>query len=624
MASNRPLVLATLLLSLPYSIFAQGTRTTWPDEVANDVLPGYTLGLEHGPMLGQPTSHSMRVWIKTDTAKTFEVVYSQSLPLPADAVSVVGRTLADDDYTGHVTLDALAPDTKYYYGIRIDNKLADIRKDYHSAWPSFRTLPDNQSYHDPDFNPKGHFNFEFGVGACNRQGGGRFNDPAAYYSMMRTHPDLSFFVMNGDYIYEHYRTKENLPHTIDLFRKDYQLYMERAPGMTWMMRNVPFVFQYDDHESFSDLEGTGEIGLKDGKWLYRDRSLKPYYEYAGWANFDGPQHQPTLYGTAELTQGTNRLYDPQQQFDTLSTKAISNIHVSMGQKNAGVYALEKIIGPHQLEVSPAFEHDETAKYSVGSHHYYDWQVDNCHFFAIDIRSERTQYKPEKAKDPDRWLLGETQKKWLMDGISSTDADFVFIVSTVSWMMYHTNFHMYASGLVAGEPTLVNGRSVKEDGFTGALHERDALLRFFDDVEKPVVILTGDLHNAYVLQVSDNVWECLIAPLNSGNHNLASAGNPPMGGWFDSEGWPVKIKWVSSFPNQLSFLQLRNNYYGVISVNNIIKSAQGEEAGYHFIAYDEPQIVVQLYDAYTGKLVYAEGISTLDAKFEKSIVKPSVK
>jgi hypothetical protein len=184
--------------------------------------------------------------------------------------------------------------------------------------------------------------------------------------------------------------------------------------------------------------------------------------------------------------------------------------------------------------------------------------------------------------------------------------------------------MYASGLTPGEPKLINGRSVKEDGFTGALKERDELLNFFDSLEKPVLLLTGDLHNAYILQISDNVWECMIGPLNSGNHNLASAGNPPMGGWFDSEGWPVKIKWVSSFPNKLSFLHLRNNYYGVISINNIIKSAKGEKAGYHFIAYDEPQVIVQVYDAYTGKLVYAEGISTLDSKSEKNIIKPSVK
>ena len=623
MAISNLLLIVVFLLGF-YKVAAQGVRTSWPDEVANDVVPDYTLGLEYGPMLGQPTSHSLRVWIKTDTAKVFEVVYAKSLPLDDSSSAVAGRTLTHDDHTGYATLDDLAADTRYYYGIRIDHKLADIRKDYDSEWPSFRTLPDDRSYLDPEFNPEGRFNFEFGVGACNRQGSGRFNDPAAYYSMMRTHPDLSFFIMNGDYIYEHYRTKDNLPHSLELFRKDYQIYMERAPGMTWMMRNIPFVFQYDDHESFSDLEGTGEIGLKNGKWLYRDLSLKPYYEYAGWANFDGPQRQPILYGEGTLEKGSNQLYDPDQQFDTLRVEAISNLHVGIDQKNAGVYALEKIVGPHRLEVSPSFEHNETAQYSVGSNHYYDWKVDNCHFFAIDIRGERTRYMPEKVNDPDRWLLGATQKKWLMDGIGNTDADFVFIVSTVSWMIYHTNFHMYASGLVSGEPKLVNGRSVKEDGFTGALHERDELLRFFDEVEKPVVILTGDLHNAYVLQISDNVWECLIAPLNSGNHNLASAGNPPMGGWFDSEGWPVKIKWVSSFPNQLSFLQLRNNYYGVISVNNIIKSAKGEEAGYHFIAYDEPQIVVQVYDAYTGKLVYAEGISTLDAKSERTIVKPSVK
>ena len=140
-----------------------------------------------------------------------------------------------------------------------------------------------------------------------------------------------------------------------------------------------------------------------------------------------------------------------------------------------------------------------------------------------------------------------------------------------------------------------------------------LLDFLDGLDKQVVVLTGDLHNAFAVQISDNVWEFMIGPLASANHPIATAGNPPYGGWFDSEGRKVKIKWVAGFPNEVSYQRLRNNYYGLIQVNNVMKSARQNEPGLHWVAYDEPQIVVQVYDAYTGELVYAEGISAVDAR-----------
>lgn len=613
-----------LLLLMAGGSLTQAQQADWPSLIANDVYPYEASGMSHGPMLGRPGSHSMRVWIRTTGPMEFKVICSESLPLDAGMDGQGGQTLKENDFTGFVDLTGLNADTKYYYGIVIDGRIADTRMDPTCAFPSFRTLPDEKSYRDEAYNPEGLFNFSFGTSFGNRQGKDRFNDPAAYYSMMRTHPELSFFLMNGDYIYEETRTSKNRPHTTDMFRDDYKIYMERGRGMSRMFRHVPSLFMYDDHESYSDLEGTGEIGLKDGKWLYRDLSLKPFYEYAGWANMEGPHYQPTYYGTASVRKGSGVLEDTEVDFTAMRREAISNIHVDMGQKNSGVYQLDNIIDAHHIEVSPPFTASEKPAYSVGTRHYFDFKVSNCHFFIADIRSERTRYIPEKAHDEDRFLLGETQKKWLMEGIAQSDGDFIVVMTTVSWMIYHTNFHMYAAGLSKGEPKLVNGRSVKEDGFTGAVKERDELLDFFDELEKPVIILTGDLHNAYMVQIHDNVWECMLGPINSGNHNLASAGNPPMGGWFNSEGTDVKIKWLASFPNTLAYTRLRNNYYGIITVNNILKTAREEGAGKHFVAYEEPQLVVQVYDAYTGKLVYAEGISTVDAKKKGKAKMPSVR
>jgi hypothetical protein len=116
-----------------------------------------------------------------------------------------------------------------------------------------------------------------------------------------------------------------------------------------------------------------------------------------------------------------------------------------------------------------------------------------------------------------------------------------------------------------------------------------------------------------VQVTDNVWEFMIGPINSAGHPLGTLGLPPLGGLFDSEGRTVKIKWLAGFPDNVHYSRLRNTYYGVVNVNNVMRASKPEGTGYQFVPYDEPQVVVQFYDGYTGRLQYAEGISTLDAK-----------
>ena len=74
---------------------------------------------------------------------------------------------------------------------------------------------------------------------------------------------------------------------------------------------------------------------------------------------------------------------------------------------------------------------------------------------------------------------------------------------------------------------------------------------------------------------------------------------------------MKIKWVGGFPDNVHYTRLRSTYYAVVQVNNVFKSARPEGPGYQWIAYDSPQVVVYFHDGYTGKPVYAEGISLVD-------------
>ena len=156
-----------LLLTVCTTTLAQDPP--WPDPVAQHVVPALTAGLTHGPMLGRPSANSVRVWVRTEKPMAFEIRYATELPLDAGSPSVKGRTEAARDNIGVVDLKALAPHQTYYYGVVLNGKLADTRVAFRDPWPSFRTLPDRSTNHDPANNPDGRFNLCFSVSVCASQ-----------------------------------------------------------------------------------------------------------------------------------------------------------------------------------------------------------------------------------------------------------------------------------------------------------------------------------------------------------------------------------------------------------------------------------------------------------------------
>ena len=575
------------------------SREIWPDPAGNHVVPYQTSGLTQGPVLGRPAADSVRVWIRTAKASPFRVVFGATLPISEESPGVSGQTVAERDNTGFVDLVGLKPNTRYYYGIVLGDRLADTRMDFDQPWPSFRTLPDAASYADEANNPRGLFNLRFSIGCGGCQdplkSGGQYGSAASFHNLRKHHADeLMFHVNNGDTIYEELRDG-----TLAGYRNNYKLYLSRGRSMSNLFRYLPNVVVFDDHEMDRETGGFTEVGLKKGPWLGRDLPLRAWGEYAGWANYDSPFRAPLRFGTAKVEKGSDVLVDPEADFSTLDFARVSSIHVHPKSKNSGVYAPVEVLDKHRLRIRPAPQVSETCAYSIGTHHFFDWKVGNCHFFALDCRSERTRYTLAKQRDPSQIMLGTVQTKWLVDGVNKTDAQFIFIISSVPWVIPHTGYHV--------------GRSLdpKGDSFVMFLPEREMLLETFDALPKPVILFTGDVHNSFAIQVTDNVWEFMCGPMNSAAHPIGTAGKPDFGGWYDSAGRRVKIKWVAGFPDNVHYTRLHNTYYGVVQVNNVFKSGRPEGPGYQWVAYDSPQVVVRFHDGYTGRLLYAEGISLVD-------------
>lgn len=585
----------------------------WPDPIANHVAPAETLGLTHGPMLGRPSAESVTVWLRTAEPTKFVIRYATQLPLDAHSPGVSGRTLAESDHTGFVTLTGLKPSTRYYYAVELEGRLADLRIDFHDEWPSFRTLPDESSFRDPTYNTAGLFNLCFSIGCCASQdpirSGGQYGSPPSFDTLFRDHRDeILFHIMNGDTIYEEARDG-----TLDGLWNNYRLYYQRGRSFARMTRSVPTIFTYDDHEIGWDIHGCGEVGLKKGKHLIRDYGLKAWNDYVGWANHPIPANGALRFGEAELLKGGDRLHDPRADFSALKLSQVSTLHIgpypggALGQpapaapKNAGVYRIVEVIDEHTLKIEPGLRAAETAEYSIGTHWYRDWKVGNCHFLMVDTRGERSRPNLEETGDPTRFALGETQKQWLLETARTTDAKFLFVISPDPWLIYHSAYH------VAPE----RGAAPKGDGLASFVHEREQILNALDEIDKPVMIFSGDVHNSMSVRVTDNIWEFMVGPMNSTAHPIGTAGRMPFGGSWKSQGRPVSIKWVAGFPDNVSYERLRSTYYSVVTVNNVMKTARPEGSGYQFVAYDEPQVIVSFYDGYTGRLVYAEAVSRLD-------------
>jgi len=104
------------------------------DEGQSDVfpLPAY------GPMVGAVTSSSAKVWFRVTQGTAVKVGYGEHpgmLDEKITAHTVIPRE--EDDYTGTIQLENLAPDTTYFYRLLVDGDPVDSETS-----TSFKTFPE--------------------------------------------------------------------------------------------------------------------------------------------------------------------------------------------------------------------------------------------------------------------------------------------------------------------------------------------------------------------------------------------------------------------------------------------------------------------------------------------------
>ena len=581
--------------------------------------------ITNGPVLGRLSAHGVGVWARTARTGSFEVNYGTA-PDKLDQRTKPVETALNHDNTGWIHISGLKANTKYFYELAIPGShFKTARKG------SFRTLPDSKDYADPELNPRGLFNFSFEFACGNNQNPPHSVGPdlPTFRTMLRKEKDkINFAILNGDWLYESQRSYKptqwlsqvsrpaadtpkvvNVAPTIVGVWENYKHFYNQGANLVRWHAQVPSFFTYDDHEILNDVWGAGSPGLRDRRAVFRDIGVRAWYDYLGWSN-PTTFPQRVRFGKTKLTAGSDVLSDPEADFSKLDLKQAINLHVHWGgptagvndndldgvggDPNAGVYRIVKVLDDHKLRIKPAPKANGTASYSIGRRSYYKMRVSNCDFFFTDTRGQREMHD---TRDPYKEIsmLGLEQRKWLMDGMQNSDADVLFVVSSVNFMVPHVG---------GGAVRATN----KDDAWTVFYDEREKLINFWDKLKKPVLVLTGDLHNSFVINITDNVWEFASGPHNSNNHWASDEGARPANGKFKYGPREVNIRWSTYFRTDVPRPNLQHPSYCVVKINNVFNNPKnlGEE---RWVAFPKPQVIFQYFDGRTGDLRYAESIVT---------------
>ena len=623
----RQTLLAILALTTLLCACGPGGGSTDPD----------ALTITHGPVLGRLGQDHIGVWARTSRPGEFYVFYGTE---PGELTSKASATTAlADDNTGWVQIDGLAPGTKYHYEIGVGDAPAGMEE----RSGSFHTLPDGDGMMS-EFNPDGRFNFRFEFACGNNQnpsGSPIGSQLLTHGTMLRELTEradksaIDFAILNGDWLYENDtrfygpdqwreqvaveeagtpREVALMPSIVGVWQ-NYKDFFEKGANLRAWHRNVPSYYTFDDHELLNDIYGSGEVGRRNRRAVFRDVGTRAWYDYLAWSN-PVPETAGIVYGRAQLQEGSDILTDPEADFSGLSAESTLHVHWGTpdwagmlldpnpdgsdpddegGDPNSKVYEVVEVLDANRLRIRPAAVADGDPVYSIGRRSYFSKRVSNAEFLYLDTRSYRMMHDTNDRGKIGRTMLGETQKAWVKKTMQESDADFFFIVSSVNFSISHVG------GTGTANISIVN----KDDAWTAFLWEREDMIEFWNALGKPVFVLTGDLHNSFAIKVTDRVWEFASGPHNSTNHPLSSEGNRPKSGPYDSFGRDTEIRWSSFIVNGTPNQWRRRPIYCVVQVNNVFNNPL--ETGDRWVAYENPQAVFQYYDGLTGDLLYAESI-----------------
>lgn len=429
----------------------------------------------HGVASGDPLQDKVILWTRLTPVDlnarlkvTWEIATDNQFKQNLKTGMV--ETTKTDDFTVKVDAAGLQANTIYYYRFRFGNKI--------SSFGQTKTLPISTN------------NVTFAVCSCS-------NYPAGYFYVYRemAKQNVDVIIHLGDYIYEYgadgYAAEDavklgrTLPTDnnkeiikLDDYRKRYALYRQDKDLQAAHQRH-PFIVIWDDHELANDTWRDGAENHQSDEGSFSDRKLTALQAYFEWMPIRPVSNTDHL-----------NIY---RQFNFGSL-------VELTMLDTRIIARDK-----QLE-------------------YADYMT------AAGLNAQKFQ---ADLTDPKRTLMGYTQRDWLVDKLKQSTATWNVIGQQVlmskMWIPAELllSLGQITSGgasaetlakmnaqitelvtlklrLEQGDPTLTAQEKTRVttvvpynlDAWDGYYAERETVYESLASLNKKVIVLAGDTHNAW--------------------------------------------------------------------------------------------------------------------------------
>jgi alkaline phosphatase D len=438
-----------------------------------------SVSFNYGVASGDPSSGSVILWTHAEPQKKSQVVNIQwELASDREFTQVVRSGLVsskqNQDFTAKVDVQDLSPATDYYYRFSGAQNTSTIGRT--------RTLPQGNIEQ-----------VKLVVVSCSNYPAGYFN---AYYDAAQL-SNIDAVLHLGDYIYEYpmggYATEkaneigralaaDNAKELLNLadYRKRYALY-RTDKGLQALHSAAPFIAVWDDHEVCNDTYKAGAENHNTGEgdfFVRRAAAIQAYYE---WLPIRPPygEQKPEIYRSFE--------------FGNLLS----------------LYMLDtRVIG-----------RDKQLKYQ-------------------DYRDTKTQQLDVNGfmndlNNPQRTLMGKTQFSWLKKAVSQSTSQWQMLGQQVLMAKMLIPSEVFAGGelaqtaqRIAALKTLkdqldAGGNLSKQDrtrlasvipynldAWDGYPAEREAVYALFKALNKPLVVVAGDTHNAWYSKLKDKTGDSI--------------------------------------------------------------------------------------------------------------------
>ena len=455
-------------LSLPISLTACGGDSD--DGMQSDSVKADFL---HGVASGDPLKDKVILWTRltpNDVSLRLEVIWEIALDQKFSQLVNFGKvqTAQAQDFTVKVDANKLRSNQRYYYRFRYGNVISPIGQT--------KTLPEISN------------TVSFAVCSCS-------NYPAGYFHVYQeiAKQDVDVVIHLGDYIYEYgkdgYATEDAAKlgrelaldnnkemMTLDDYRKRYALYRKDIDLQTVHQRH-PFIVIWDDHELANDTWKDGaenhteetQSNKNEGKFIERKiAALQAYFEWMPIRPVSDNDHlniyRQFNFGTlVQLTMLDTRVLARDRQLDYADYMTAQGMNFQRFQEDLN-HPMRTLMGSTQLQWLQAQLEQSTATWNVLGQ----------------------QVLMSKMLIPAELLLPLSQ----MDVVALNQK----IPELVTLKMRALQGDPSLTEIEKARLTLVAPYNL--DAWDGYAAEREALYATLRKVDKKVVVLAGDTHNAW--------------------------------------------------------------------------------------------------------------------------------